>query len=215
MNARRQWGWPPAFFAPPAAGTLARGAWELDPKRSTVGFAVPFWWGFGTVKGRFRRYAGRLELGARPAIELTIDAASVDTGNERRDRRLRSEDFLAVARDPYIRFVSHSVRLLDDRLSVVGELMARGAQIEVELDAAVDAVEGEYALRAETFVMHSGLGMTWNPTQITRPWSKLIVGGRLVEVAVEESEPHAPAPSRRLAPTCRDTSPHGVRRCQS
>jgi polyisoprenoid-binding protein YceI len=48
-----------------------------------------------TVKGHFRRYTGRLDLGARPAIELTIDAASVDTGNARRDRRLHSEDFFA------------------------------------------------------------------------------------------------------------------------
>jgi polyisoprenoid-binding protein YceI len=94
MSVARQWGWPP-FFSPPVAATLARGAWELDPARSTVSFAVPYWWGFGTVKGHFRRYTGRLDLGARPAIELTIDAASVDTGNARRDRRLHSEDFFA------------------------------------------------------------------------------------------------------------------------
>jgi hypothetical protein len=28
--------------------------------------------------------------------------------------------------------------------------------------------------------MHSGLGMTWNPAQITRPWCKLSIGGCLV-----------------------------------
>jgi polyisoprenoid-binding protein YceI len=211
MNTGRHWVWPPAMF-PESPATLAHGAWELDRTRSTVSFAVPFWWGFGTVKGRFRQFAGRLELGARPALELTVDAASVQTGNERRDAHLRSEDFFAVTRDPYIRFVSRTVRLEDDRLSVVGELMARGSRIEVEIDATVTAVDGEYQLEAETFVMHSGLGMTWNPAQITRPWSRLSVGGRLVRVPVAPQEPHAAAPSRRLARTCRDAGSHGARR---
>lgn len=212
MNTGRQWVWPPALFPQSPAATVARGAWALDPTRSTVSFAVPFWWGFGTVKGRFRQFAGRLELGARPAIELTIDAASVQTGNERRDDHLRSEDFFAVSRDPYIRFVSRSVRLQDERLSVVGELMARGSRIEVEIDASVTAVEDEYELEAETFVMHSGLGITWNPAQITRPWSRLSVGGRLVRVPVGPAEPHTAAPGRRFARSCRDAGAHGARR---
>ncbi len=215
MNVGRQWVWPPAFFPDTAPATLARGAWQLDPQRSTVSFAVPYWWGFGTVKGRFRQYAGRLELGARPAIELTIDAASVDTGSARRDHHLRSEDFFAVARDPYIRFVSRTARLAGDRLTVVGDLMARGRHIEVEIDASVTAVDGEYALEAETFVMYSGLGMTWNPTQITRPWCRLTVGGRLVQVPVAPEESRADAPSRRFARVCRDSRPLGARRCQS
>lgn len=196
---QRQWVWPPASFPQAAGATLARGAWELDPTRSSVSFAVPFWWGFGTVKGRFRQFAGRLELGARPAIELTIDAASVDTGNERRDDHLRSEEFFAVTRDPYIRFVSHTVRVDDERLSVVGELMARGSRIEVEIDATVTAMDGEYELEAETFVMHSGLGMRWNPAQITRPWSKLSVGGRLVRVPLALPERRLAAPRGRCA----------------
>lgn len=208
--------WPPAFFPDTAPATLARGAWQLDPQRSTVAFAVPYWWGFGTVTGHFRHYAGRLELGARPAIELTIDAASIDTGNARRDRHLRSEDFFAVARDPYIRFVSRTVRLQDGGLAVVGDLTTRGSRIEVETDASVTAAaDDEYELTAETFVMHSGLGMTWNPTQITRPWSKLTVGGRLVQVPVASEQPRAAAPGRRFARAWCDTSARGARRCQS
>jgi len=207
--------WLPAFVPDTAVTTLARGAWQLDPDRSTVSFAVPFWWGFGSVKGHFRHYVGRLELGARPAIELTIDAASVDTGSERRDERLRSEDFFAVARDPYIRFVSRAARVKDDRLSVAGELMARGSRIDVDVDATATAVDGEYALEAETFVMHSGLGITWNPAQITRPWCRLSVSGRLVSAPVTPEEPRTAAPSRRFARSCHDIGPYGARRCQS
>jgi hypothetical protein len=169
MDVGRQRVRPPTSFPEAGRATLARGAWQLEPGRSTVAFAVPYWWGLGTVKGHFRQYAGRLELGDRPAIELTIDAASVDTGNARRDRHLRSEEFFAV-----------------------------------EVDATVTAVDDEFQLEAETFVMHRGLGITWNPAQITRPWSKLVVSGRLVQVPVEPAEPRAFSPGRRFARACRN-----------
>jgi hypothetical protein len=76
----------------------------------------------------------------------------------------------------------------------------------------VTAVDGEYELEAETFVMHSGLGMTWNPAQITRPWSRLRVGGRLVRVPVAPDQAHAAAPSRRFSRTCRDAGSHPAQR---
>jgi polyisoprenoid-binding protein YceI len=214
MMLGRQWTRRSTVTSRPAAAALAHGAWELDPDRSTIGFAVPYWWGFGTVKGRFTRYAGHLDLRRRPAIELTIDAASIDTGNARRDHRLRSDEFFAVARNPYIRFVSRVVRLDDDRMSVVGDLMARGSEIDVEVDAAVSAADGGYALDAEAFVMHSGLGLTWNPMGITRPWSKLTVGGRLVAVPSEPSETRTTAPGRRTSRASHVPVPYWSHRCR-
>jgi polyisoprenoid-binding protein YceI len=198
----------------PAAAALAHGAWELDPGRAAIGFAVPYWWGFGTVKGRFTQFAGHMDLRRRPAIELTIDAASVDTGNARRDRRLRSDEFFAVRHSPYIRFVSRIVRLDDDRLSVLGDLMARGTQIDVEVDATISAADDAYELDAETFVMHSGLGITWNPAGITRPWSKLAVGGRLVPVPAEPSDALSSAPGRRVARASHGPMPYWAHRCR-
>ncbi|HXD67767.1 MAG TPA: hypothetical protein VNV17_24285 [Solirubrobacteraceae bacterium] len=109
--------------------------------------------------------------------------------------------------NPYIRFTSRTARLEGERLSVVGDLTARGSRIAVEIDATVAAVDGEYELEAETFVMHSGLGMKWNRGQITRPWSRLSVSGRLVRVPVAPETPRMASPGRRLARTCRGTSP--------
>jgi polyisoprenoid-binding protein YceI len=56
-------------------------------------------WGLRTVVGQFRRFDGSYGLGAEnvPAIDLTIDAGSLDIGNGTRDRHLRSERFIDVA----------------------------------------------------------------------------------------------------------------------
>src|ERR1700760_4388861 len=69
------------------------GSWQLDPQRSSLAFCVGHFWGLGTVSGHFESGRGRLDLNANPPIVLTIDTASLQTGNRRRDRHLRSAAF--------------------------------------------------------------------------------------------------------------------------
>ncbi|MGO9822201.1 MAG: YceI family protein [Solirubrobacteraceae bacterium] len=176
---------------------LGAAGWYLDPEHSVFEFQVPFYWGFGTVRGRFAEYTGVLDLRDRPAIELTIDADGLATGSAARDRRLKDERFFDVEHHPYVRFVSHTARLTGEALAVRGELSARGRRVALELEARVEQADGGYELRAETFVMHSGLGMTWNPLGITRPYSKLIVAGRLCAELGDPSDAGRPVVSRR------------------
>jgi len=91
-----------------AASRALAGVWRLDPTRSNVEFRVGHFWGLVKVSGRFDGYHGTLDLSADPAVELTIDASSVQTGNDKRDRHLRSADFFDVEEHPYVRFVSDS-----------------------------------------------------------------------------------------------------------
>ena len=69
--------------------------WRLDPDLSTAEFRVPNFWGLMKVRGRFDRLSGWLEIGeqGQRRIELTIDATSLNTGNDKRDEHLRSDDF--------------------------------------------------------------------------------------------------------------------------
>jgi polyisoprenoid-binding protein YceI len=76
------------------------GRWQLDSQRSSVEFGVRHFWGLVTVKGRFAEYAGHLNLNANPAIELTINAATLQTGNRKRDKHLRSADFFDTTTIP-------------------------------------------------------------------------------------------------------------------
>src|SRR4051794_36502506 len=92
--------------------------WRIDPARSTVGFEISgFWGGLVKVRGRFARYTGTLDLRRDPAVELTIDADSIDTENARRDKHLRSDDFFGVEANPQLRFLSHSATLDGERLT--------------------------------------------------------------------------------------------------
>jgi hypothetical protein len=105
--------------------TISRG-WRLDRERSSVEFRVKLLWGLATVTGHFEDYYGRLDLSADPAIELTIDAASLQTGNSKRDDHLRGDDFFDVENHPRLRFLSDGVELRGDTLKVRGRLSARG-----------------------------------------------------------------------------------------
>ena len=100
--------------------------WRIDPSGSRVEFRTSTFWGLMTVKGRFERYDGTLDLRTEPAIDLRIDAASVNTRNNMRDRHLRSDECFDVENHPWVRFVSDSVRLDGERLTVTGRLHAAG-----------------------------------------------------------------------------------------
>jgi polyisoprenoid-binding protein YceI len=154
--------------------------WRIDPTRSSVEFRVKGFWGMATVKGRFSRYHGTLDLAARPAIELTIEANSLDTANEKRDTHLRSPDFFDAERHPHLRFVSESATLDGERLHIRGVLRARGSSIPLELDATLRRVGDDVEIQGATEVDHRQLGMTWNQMRSIRTSSKLMVKGRLV-----------------------------------
>jgi polyisoprenoid-binding protein YceI len=67
---------------PPAVAASRR--WAVDPRRSTVEFRVPTFWGLSTVVGHFDHFEGAYgrDDDDVPTIDLTIDADSLDTGNE-------------------------------------------------------------------------------------------------------------------------------------
>jgi polyisoprenoid-binding protein YceI len=164
----------------PADLELEQVPWRLDPARSSVQFEAKTLWGLVTVKGDFERYEGRLDFSQDPAIELAIDATSLDTGNAKRDKHLRSKDFFAVDAHPYVRFMSeHAVRT-GDRIQVDGELHSAGRSVPLRIVATLQRDGDEYEIAAETTVDQRELGMTHSPLQMLRHPAKLLVRGRLV-----------------------------------
>ena len=145
----------------------------LDPARSSAEFAVKHFWGLITVRGRFERFAGSYD-GDR--IELTIDAASLDTGNSSRDKHLRSADFFGTDTHPQVRFISGSVTKAHvGSLKVRGELEAAGKLVPLDFDATIREVDDHIEIETTTNIDQRLFGMTWSPLGTARPPATLHV----------------------------------------
>jgi polyisoprenoid-binding protein YceI len=145
--------------------------WSPDPDHTSIEFAVKTFWGLVTVRGHFDRFDGSYEAGPDgPRIELTIDAASLDTGNAKRDEHLRSTDFFAVAEHPHVRFTSTRVRDAGDgTLRIEGELEAAGNVVPLEFDATLtDLGDGRLEIEATTAVDQRRLGMSGGLLEMIR-----------------------------------------------
>jgi polyisoprenoid-binding protein YceI len=164
---------------PPAVAASRR--WAVDPRRSTVEFRVPTFWGLSTVVGHFDRFEGSYgdDDDDVPAIDLTIDAKSLDTGNETRDRHLRSERFFDVAEHRQVRFSSTLINEFDGSLAMNGQLEAAGGSVPVALDATVRQEGDELEIEATTTVDQRELGMTFSPLGMIRTPATLHVKARL------------------------------------
>lgn len=98
---------------------------KADPAHTSVVFKVLHMKTSHTF-GRFNQVEGTLSTGDKPAFEFTVQAASVDTGIEKRDNHLRNPDFFNAVQFPTITFKSTAVTATDDGYDVTGDLTLHG-----------------------------------------------------------------------------------------
>ena len=156
--------------------------WNADRTRTTVEFEVRHLWGLHTVRGRFRSFDGAYIVGpGGSVIELTIDAASIDTGVATRDEHLRSPDFFFVDLHPQVKFGATRVTGLGNGdVHVSGQLEAAGTTVPLAFDASVRMIDGELEVEATTTVDQRRFGMSEGPLGNVRPPTKVHVKARLV-----------------------------------
>ena len=124
------------FFTFPVLSQAA--TWQIDPDHSSFQFKVRHLM-VSNVKGDFTKVKGTVTMDDKDTsnlnVELTIDAASVNTGHAKRDEHLRASDFFDVAKYPAITFVSKKVvKDGPDRLKVIGDLTIHGVTREVTVN---------------------------------------------------------------------------------
>ena len=168
--------------------------WQLDPAHSTIEFAVKHMM-FTTVRGRFKSFRGTVQVDEQnpnnSRAEVTIDAASLDTGVADRDAHLRTAEFLDVEQYPNITFRSTRVegahREEGDRFRVTGNLEIRGNAIPVTLEASFEGVgkdpwgKQRAGFTARTEIDRREWGLRWNQTLETGG----ILVGNTVKIEVE------------------------------
>lgn len=150
------------------AGTTT---WTIDAAHSQVEFGVRHMM-ISTVKGYFPGISGTITLDeetpSASSVEVTLDAASIDTRNKDRDAHLRSGDFFDVESHPTLTFRSTSVERSGDDLTVVGDLTIRGVTRPVtlkaeELGRGIDPWGNpRVGFQARTTISRKDFGLTWN-----------------------------------------------------
>jgi len=148
------------------------GTYTIDPAHTRIGFVARHAM-VTKVRGAFNEFTGAAELdGANPAnskVQVTIQAASIDTRNAQRDGHLRSNDFLAMEEYPQITFISTGVRQVDETtFEVTGDLTIKGVTNEItipfEFEGAAKDPFGNQRVGFEGSVTinRKDYGVTWN-----------------------------------------------------
>ena len=125
--------------APSAFAQAAEGAFTVDAVHSSVDFELGYGGNVGVSTGRFNEFAGSFNFDSDnpsgSSVSFTINAGSIDTNNEGRDRHLRSADFFNVGRFSAITFESTAVRSTgDDTFAVTGDLTLMGETKAITVD---------------------------------------------------------------------------------
>ena len=111
--------------------------WTLDPAHSQVDFQIRHL-GVSNVRGSISGAKGTVLLDekdiTRSKIEATLQTATVNTGNDARDKHLKSPDFFDVDKNPTITFKSTAVMKTGEKLQMVGDLTLNGVTKSVTLD---------------------------------------------------------------------------------
>lgn len=154
-----------------ASTSLFAEGFKVDKAHSQAEFRVRHM--MSSVTGRFNDFDATIDLNrANPAaskVEFTIQAASINTANENRDKHLRSADFFEVEKYPTIRFASTKITPAGkDRYDVTGKLTIRDVTKDVTLPVTFlgfgkDPWGNERAgFEIETTLNRKDYGLNWN-----------------------------------------------------
>ena len=167
--------------------------YTVDNAHSDVGFSVRHMV-FAKVRGHFTKWSAQIAFDesdpTKSSLDVSIDAASIDTREPQRDAHLKSADFLDVETHPKITFKSRRVqRTSDKHYKVTGDLTIHGvaheAAIDVEeLGRGKDPWGNDRILFAgKTAINRADFGLKWNQALET---GGVLVGEKVdVEIDVE------------------------------
>ncbi len=161
--------------------------WKVDQSHTTVGFSVSHL--FTSVQGRFDAFSGTIQFDPEKpgaaVIRATVEAASINTNNAKRDKHLRTADFFDIEKFPTLSFESSSgvTGMQENRGKLAGNLTIHGVTKAVVFDVAFRGqgkdpwgnVRAGFA--ANVTINRRDYGLDWNEV--------LETGGLLVGEEVE------------------------------
>ena len=174
-----------------ASAGVSADEYVSDPVHSTISFNVRHMV-INKVRGKFNKFSTRFVYDSAKKsitrVEATMDAASVDTNNKRRDADLKSTNFLDVQKFPEIVFKSNQIKKSDDGWMAYGELTIHGITRKIafpfELNGPIKDPWGNIrvGIEAHLSIDRQDFGITWNKTLDN---GGLVVGNK-VEIDIQE-----------------------------
>jgi polyisoprenoid-binding protein YceI len=148
--------------------------WIIDPDHAVAAFVVRHMM-VVNVRGQFNKLKGVIYFNSsdivNSSVEVTIDAAGIYTGVQKRDDHLRSADFFDIANFPQITFKGDKAKVAgSNRFSVTGGLTIRGITKTITLAVEYSGPEkapygGETTIGFTTTpikINREDFGLTWN-----------------------------------------------------
>jgi polyisoprenoid-binding protein YceI len=149
--------------------------WQIDPNHSAAQFTVRHMM-ISNVTGSFQKMSGTVQYDptdlSKTVVDVTIDAASVDSRNDSRDKDLRSPNFFDVEKYPTLTFKSKRAEATGEgRIKLTGDLTIHGVTKEVVFD-----VEGPTPPinQSGTLRMGASAHTTINRKDFGLMWSRMI-----------------------------------------
>ncbi len=126
------------FDTPTSAIDDLTGDYQLDVAHTRLGFVARHAM-VTKVRGTFKDFEGTAHLDAadpgKSSAELTIQVASIDTGQEQRDGHLRTNDFFDAENYPTMTFRSTSAEKTDDgTFRLTGDLTVKETTKPIFID---------------------------------------------------------------------------------
>ena len=142
------------------------GVWNVDPRRSTIGFKARSMWGLAPVKGRFTEFSGDGQITDAQTVfgRIDIKAASVDTKIRKRDDHLRSADFFEAEKFPDISVVVTSAQAIDgNTVDLRAQLTIKGTAAPLPLRTKVEVLDdGAVRVTAQATIDRKDFGVDGN-----------------------------------------------------
>lgn len=149
----------------PAAGT-----WAFDPTHLSVTFEARHMM-IAKVRGAFTVAGGTITVAEDPSkssVEVSIETASIESGDDDRDAHLRSEDFLDVEKYPTMTYRGTNLQVVGDHYRLDGELtikdVTRPVSLDLEFNGAIVDPWGSTraAFSATSEIDRMDWDLTWN-----------------------------------------------------
>jgi polyisoprenoid-binding protein YceI len=186
----------------PAVAAAQPATYKVDRVHSFVGFTIRHI--VSDVDGRFKDFEGTINYdAAHPAdssVQFTVQAATITTDNDDRDKHLRSPDFFDAEKFPTLTFTSTKVTPKSGTsFDVTGNLTIHGVTKTVTIPATFrGTAKSPMGLRAgfaSTFTLdRKDYGVVWN--RAIEGGGAMLGDEVTINIKVEAGQPKPPAPAK-------------------